>query len=348
MQATIDFQELRRQERQRIRSAKNKKKNETNGRNEGSGCVDSSSTSCSRVGGDGNVGSDSQVGRTVMATAVDECSLSPYKTLLPQNHFSEDFHRIITPQMIDSVYYSRNFLSTDQSNEILSWLGSIPSMSCIGPHPIKPLTERYESMQHNGKWTRLKHARRKVALFDGTLPSCNLPPILQRLSNTLVSIGAFPKSHPPNHVLINEYQPGEGIMPHTDGPAYESRTATISLGGSDVIFKLWPRQQHPQQRGTPSNQGIEVQSTENKMLSSNSQISPVPSAKDRPSLEVILHGDGSLVVFTNDAYSNHCHAIAEGILEEITSAGGVCGNDVNGGTVVKRGHRFSLTFRCKK
>ena len=36
----------------------------------------------------------------------------------------------------------------------------------------------------------------------------------------------------PNHVLINEYLPGQGIMPHKDGPAYHHVVCTISLGSS--------------------------------------------------------------------------------------------------------------------
>lgn len=34
----------------------------------------------------------------------------------------------------------------------------------------------------------------------------------------------------PNHVLINEYLSGQGIMPHKDGPAYFPMVCTISLG----------------------------------------------------------------------------------------------------------------------
>jgi alkylated DNA repair protein alkB homolog 6 len=36
----------------------------------------------------------------------------------------------------------------------------------------------------------------------------------------------------PNHVLINEYLPGQGIMPHKDGPAYYPVVCTVSLGAS--------------------------------------------------------------------------------------------------------------------
>ncbi|EPE07266.1 alkbh6 protein [Ophiostoma piceae UAMH 11346] len=36
----------------------------------------------------------------------------------------------------------------------------------------------------------------------------------------------------PNHVLINEYPPGVGIMPHKDGSAYHPVVCTVSLGAS--------------------------------------------------------------------------------------------------------------------
>jgi alkylated DNA repair protein alkB family protein 6 len=36
----------------------------------------------------------------------------------------------------------------------------------------------------------------------------------------------------PNHVLVNEYPPGVGIMPHKDGAAYHPVVCTVSLGGS--------------------------------------------------------------------------------------------------------------------
>ena len=64
-------------------------------------------------------------------------------------------------------------------------------------------------------------------------------------------------NHPPNHVLINEYKPKEGIMvcfsllyikyighhvltfkfykPHSDGPLYHPLIATLSLGSHTVL-----------------------------------------------------------------------------------------------------------------
>lgn len=34
--------------------------------------------------------------------------------------------------------------------------------------------------------------------------------------------------HQANHVLLNEYEPGGGILPHTDGPRYFPRVAILS------------------------------------------------------------------------------------------------------------------------
>lgn len=56
----------------------------------------------------------------------------------------------------------------------------------------------------------------------------------------LVRRGLFSPELTPNHCLINFYEPGQGIMSHTDGPMYQSRVATISLG-SFAIMNFTPR-----------------------------------------------------------------------------------------------------------
>ena len=57
-----------------------------------------------------------------------------------------------------------------------------------------------------------------------------LPQWLSELSTVLVNRNIFPEDLAPNHVLVNQYQPGEGIMHHTDGPLYLDRVVIISLG----------------------------------------------------------------------------------------------------------------------
>jgi alkylated DNA repair protein alkB family protein 6 len=38
-----------------------------------------------------------------------------------------------------------------------------------------------------------------------------------------------------NHCLVNEYEAGQGIMPHTDGPVYYPIVTTMSLQSHTVI-----------------------------------------------------------------------------------------------------------------
>eukprot|EP00897_Mesotaenium_endlicherianum_P009546 jgi/Mesen1/861/ME000114S10941 len=68
-----------------------------------------------------------------------------------------------------------------------------------------------------------------------------VPPWLNAITERLTrDIGLFPK--PINHVLVNEYKPGQGIMPHQDGPLYHPVVAILSLGSSAVMhFTPHPR-----------------------------------------------------------------------------------------------------------
>ena len=45
-----------------------------------------------------------------------------------------------------------------------------------------------------------------------------LPGWVGTVCDALVRSGVFPPDAPPNHVLLNEYQPGQGIDAHRDGP----------------------------------------------------------------------------------------------------------------------------------
>ena len=42
----------------------------------------------------------------------------------------------------------------------------------------------------------------------------------------------FPENIKANHILVNEYCPGNGILPHLDGPLFYPVISTISLGSS--------------------------------------------------------------------------------------------------------------------
>ena len=46
---------------------------------------------------------------------------------------------------------------------------------------------------------------------------------------------AFPREKQPNHVLVNEYLPNQGIMRHLDGPIFTPVISTISCGSHTVL-----------------------------------------------------------------------------------------------------------------
>lgn len=78
----------------------------------------------------------------------------------------------------------------------------------------------------------------KDKLVDAKLPPWLEEPVVSRLLSIPAQEAApdhiFEASphRRPNHVLINEYPPGVGIMPHKDGSAYYPVVCTVSLGAS--------------------------------------------------------------------------------------------------------------------
>lgn len=74
----------------------------------------------------------------------------------------------------------------------------------------------------------LPYAKRKVKEID--LRKNPLPAYIAPLQALLAQeLPGF------NHLLINVYPPGVGIMPHFDGPLYRSKVVVLSLGGPSII-----------------------------------------------------------------------------------------------------------------
>ncbi|KAH9900348.1 Alkbh6 protein [Xylariomycetidae sp. FL2044] len=120
------------------------------------------------------------------------------------------------------AYYITDFITEDEECIILEKTASAP----------KP------------RWKQLTHRRLQTwpsdlvnnKLIDAPLPAWLEDPILSRLKSLPLSeesnVDIFHDSPhgKPNHVLVNEYPPGVGIMPHKDGAAYYPVVATVSLG----------------------------------------------------------------------------------------------------------------------
>ena len=84
------------------------------------------------------------------------------------------------------------------------------------------------------RWTRLRGRRlqnlgRVAEAPPEGMHAEPLPPWVASVCDALVAAGVFDADAPPNHVLLNEYQPGQGIDAHRDGPLYAPRVAILSL-----------------------------------------------------------------------------------------------------------------------
>ncbi|KAL6810957.1 hypothetical protein GGI42DRAFT_365332 [Trichoderma sp. SZMC 28013] len=133
-----------------------------------------------------------------------------------------------------TAYYLPNFISEEEERLILDRIAAAP----------RP------------RWKQLTHRRLQTwpsdlvqnKLLDAPLPSWLETPVVSRLLSLPLSDDGqgdsvrhiFTESphQRPNHVLINEYPPGIGIMPHKlsimskDGAAYWPVVCTVSLGAS--------------------------------------------------------------------------------------------------------------------
>ena len=117
------------------------------------------------------------------------------------------------------------------------------------------------------------------------MPSWLVSPVVGRLRDLEGIFDGAP--HGINHCLINEYLPGQGIMPHEDGGAYWPVVATVSLGGSLVL------------------------DVTAKQSNSNSDADFETTGRDKTASWRILQEPRSLLLTTGSAYTDTLHGIAE-------------------------------------
>ncbi|KAL8262919.1 hypothetical protein R6Q59_024268 [Mikania micrantha] len=148
------------------------------------------------------------------------------------------------------------------------------------------------------KWKVLKNRRLQnwggVVHEKGLLPQ-DLPPWLTKITEKISDeTSLFPSAI--NHVLINEYLPNQGIMPHQDGPAYFPVVAILSLG-SPVVMDFRP---HFSLLGSTSN-------IEDKNSIEEADHGNLPNY---PPFSIALM-PGSLLIFKDTAYSDYLHGIKD-------------------------------------
>ncbi|CAJ2509872.1 Uu.00g057720.m01.CDS01 [Anthostomella pinea] len=175
-----------------------------------------------------------------------------------------------------AAYYISDFITSDEEQMILDRIASAP----------KP------------RWKQLTHRRLQTwpsdlvnnKLIDAPLPAWLEEPIVSRL--TSLRLGPASESSnifghsphlKPNHVLINEYPAGVGIMPHKDGAAYHPVVCTVSLGASICL---------------------DIHKTKD-----DGTLDQAPAWR-------ILQEPRSLLITTSDLYTGYLHGIAD-ITEDV-------------------------------
>lgn len=137
----------------------------------------------------------------------------------------------------------------------------------------------------------------------------------------------------PNHVLVNEYRPGQGIMPHEDGAAYYPLVATVSLG-APIVLDLYEKNTH------------------HAAMASVSDPSEVHmSDKRRSPLFRILQERRSLLITAGLLYTEFLHGIAETTGDDNLNESSICNwhllreTDCFRQGSYERETRISLTYR---
>ncbi|KAI5804368.1 hypothetical protein EDC01DRAFT_416524 [Geopyxis carbonaria] len=168
------------------------------------------------------------------------------------------------PTLPSTAYYIPSFITASEESHLLSQISTQPA----------------------AKWTHLTHRRLQThpaALTKSNvlLSASTLPGWLAELVPRMQALGIWTDAPHggPNHVLVNEYRPGEGIMAHEDGPAYHPVVATVSLGAPIVL--------DVSEKGTPG----EEQSGARKWR--------------------ILQEPRSLLVSTDEVYTHCLHGIQD-------------------------------------
>ncbi|KAK4114028.1 hypothetical protein N656DRAFT_796546 [Canariomyces notabilis] len=123
-----------------------------------------------------------------------------------------------------AAYYIADFISEDEEQAILHKVETAPKA-------------RWRQLTHRRLQTWPSDLVKDTLLDARPLPDWLEQPVVPRLlsiplSDNEPNLFATSPHGRPNHVLINEYPPSTGIMPHKDGGAYHPVVCTVSLGSS--------------------------------------------------------------------------------------------------------------------
>lgn len=182
-----------------------------------------------------------------------------------------------------------------------------------------------------------------------------LPPWLRALTTRIDALGLYPEGNEANHVLINEYGPGQGIMPHEDGPLYFPTIATVTLG-SHAVLNFYDKTDSSSDPAGKQEKAPAATETGTEAVQNEGQVSgdalasaqqPV-NAWGAPRYSLLLEPN-SLVVMRDSLYQM-LHGIDEVVSDVVDPAAlrnlPLCGGGpYTAGQVLPRGTRLSFTIR---
>ncbi|KRX06145.1 hypothetical protein PPERSA_00025 [Pseudocohnilembus persalinus] len=138
------------------------------------------------------------------------------------------------------------------------------------------------------KWEILQKANRRLQKWGGDVTPQGLqnqeklPQFMQIIVDKIHEQSQITQ-YKPNHILLNEYPPQVGIMPHTDGPLYIPFVCSITFG-CNALFKFYKNYQ---------------------------------DYKDKKFAVQLVLEDNCLCVFTQDLYENYLHCLEDIPIEYI-------------------------------
>ncbi|KAK2588763.1 hypothetical protein KPH14_001643 [Odynerus spinipes] len=204
----------------------------------------------------------------------------------------------VVKEIPESAQYIPNFITEEEEREIIKNVNSVPLP----------------------KWTQLSHRRLQnwggIPHPKGMIAE-QIPNWLNTYISKVTSLNIFEAEKQPNHVLINEYLPGQGIMAHSDGPLFYPTVTTITCG-SHTLLDFYKR-----------NDIMELQQPELNFS--------------------LLLERRSLLILKGELYHDYLHAIAETCTDTISRKTvknlDICMEQYTEGQVLQRGTRLSLTIR---
>ncbi|KAG5490650.1 hypothetical protein JKF63_00772 [Porcisia hertigi] len=124
----------------------------------------------------------------------------------------------------------------------------------------------------------------------------NMPPWVQECIDMQVYDGLFTPTTFPNSVRIHEYQQGEGIGPHCDGPIYVPMVTVLSLA-SPCLMSFYPKQ--PLYESQPMNH-----------YNDTFKFTEGDIGKKVPLQSVVME-PRSLLIFTGEGYYHYPHGVSD-------------------------------------